>query len=116
MNKEIASEVWKTILEYGQSDHNFKLGETIKYSPSEIRDILVKHDENTEESKKDVRPTLSVKPGWLVAQNRIKELTEGIQRYSDNVQEHYLDIYQYAREIEYQCDIVDYLYTLEVDK
>lgn len=34
------SEIVDILVEYGQHDTKFHLGETIKYSPSEIRDIL----------------------------------------------------------------------------
>jgi len=37
--KKIAS----ILVDVGQSDSKFKLGETIKYSPSEVEDILRKH-------------------------------------------------------------------------
>ena len=33
-------EIYDILLEHGQHDHNFKLGETIKYSPLEIKEIL----------------------------------------------------------------------------
>ena len=40
-------EVWNILIEHGQHDMRFKLGEIIKYSPSEVLDILkeVKTDE-----------------------------------------------------------------------
>lgn len=34
-------EIYDILLEHGQHDHNFKLGETIKYSPLEVKEILV---------------------------------------------------------------------------
>lgn len=38
--KEI-NEIVDYLVDYGQHDHQFKLGETIKYSPSEVRHILL---------------------------------------------------------------------------
>lgn len=32
--------VWATLVEYGQHDKKFHLGDTIMYSPSEVREIL----------------------------------------------------------------------------
>lgn len=39
--QEEIDEIYNILLEYGQHDHVFKLGETIKYSPSEVREILI---------------------------------------------------------------------------
>ena len=39
--QEEIDEIYDILLEHGQHDHNFKLGETIKYSPSEVREILI---------------------------------------------------------------------------
>lgn len=39
--REDIDEIYDILLEHGQHDHNFKLGETIKYSPSEVKDILL---------------------------------------------------------------------------
>lgn len=33
-------EVWNIIVEHGQHDSRFKLGEIIKYSPTEVMEIL----------------------------------------------------------------------------
>lgn len=38
--KEIVNEVVSIITEHGQADKRFKIGETIKYSPSEVEKIL----------------------------------------------------------------------------
>lgn len=38
--QEEIDEIYDILLEHGQHDHNFKLGETIKYSPSEVKEIL----------------------------------------------------------------------------
>jgi hypothetical protein len=35
-----AEDVRNILIEHGQKDHQFKLGETIKYSPTDIYDIL----------------------------------------------------------------------------
>lgn len=43
-------EVWSAIVEHGQHDSQFKLGEIIKYSPSDVKKILETDKEvNTDE-------------------------------------------------------------------
>lgn len=47
-------------------------------------------------------------PAWLVASNRIGELSGAIQRYSDNQPiKHTGNIRTWAREIIAQCDLID---------
>ena len=38
--REEIDEIYDILLEHGQHDRNFKLGETIKYSPCEVKEIL----------------------------------------------------------------------------
>lgn len=97
-------EIYEYLIKYGQSDMKFKLGETIKYDPLEIKEIL---------EKATFKPPLGCKPYWLVADERIHELAEAIARYSINSRKYLSSIKQWAEEISELCNMIDYLGELE---
>ena len=43
MTEELIRKIELILIETGQNDKKFKLGEIIKYSPREVADILRKH-------------------------------------------------------------------------
>lgn len=48
-------DVERILIDYGQSDTRFKLGDIIKYSPTEIKEILIQYREvNMDESKRRI--------------------------------------------------------------
>ncbi len=56
------------------------------------------------------KPPLGCKPGWLVSQERILELSEAIGRYAIAVGTSKTDmIREWATEILLQCDLLDKL-------
>lgn len=56
----------------------------------------------------DVKPPLGVAPYWAVAQARIDELAQAIQRYSHE-RDGYKEIRGWAAEIVEQCDLLHYM-------
>lgn len=45
MTEELIRKIELILIETGQHDKKFKLGEIIKYSPCEVADILRKHND-----------------------------------------------------------------------
>ena len=93
-------EIYEYLINYGQSDRKFHLGEEIKYNPLEIKEIL---------EKATFKPPRGCTPYWYAAENRIHNLAEAITRCSTNSREHLQSIKKWAEEISEQCDMVDYL-------
>ena len=73
MNEAIIEQIYYYLVNYGQSDPKFKLGETIKYSPSEIKRIL-------EEMPKLQKP--SIEYGHVI---NVRNKCEKIRRFLDEV-------------------------------
>ncbi len=46
--EEIAKAVELILIEEGQHDKRFKLGEWIKYTPYEVRELILKHKDKLE--------------------------------------------------------------------
>lgn len=104
MDRKLADEIYSYLVECGQNDHEkFKLGEIIKYTPSEIQDLLYQMPTHAE------KPPLGVYPYWIVYEDRIKDLAGGIIRYSDRLTDRTDAIRLWAKEIEELCDVTDYL-------
>ena len=101
MGKETIKEIYDYLIEVGQKDLKFRLGETIKYSPSEIYEIL-------SNMPKNCKPPIGVKPFWAAAEERIKDLAEAILRYADD-SHNYDMIKKWSNEIYEQCCMVDLL-------
>lgn len=40
LTEETIMAIWGALIEYGNHDHQFRLGDTIKYNPDEVADIL----------------------------------------------------------------------------
>lgn len=49
--EELIRKIELILIETGQHDKRFKLGEIIKYAPSEVSEILMKHIDVLEETK-----------------------------------------------------------------
>ena len=47
--EELIRKIELILIETGQHDHKLKLGEIIRYSPSEVNDILMEHMKELEE-------------------------------------------------------------------
>lgn len=119
MDKKTIQDIWRYLIDCGQSDtEKFKLGDTIRFKPSQVADLLEKMPEDEPEEKVDhkvyPKPPLGVAPYQIVAQGRICDLAEAIARYASEGS--YKPIEKWAREIIEQCSLVEYLKNLEMDE
>ena len=57
-------DVWSVMVERGQRDSRFKLGEIIKYSPAEVMEMLKAADEKASDNRN---------PGWEIAHGMIED-------------------------------------------
>lgn len=104
MDRKLADEIYSYLVECGQNDHGkFKFGEMIKYTPSEIQDLLYQMPTHAE------KPPLGIYPYWIAYGERIKDLAGAIIRYSDRLTNETDTIRLWAKEIEELCDVADYL-------
>ena len=62
-------EVWNIIIEHGQHDSRFKLGEIIKYSPAEVMEIL----KATDNEEADNETGENRKAGWKIAHGMMND-------------------------------------------
>ena len=58
------------------------------------------------EEKRSVKPPLGVKPGWIVAWNRIGDLADAIERQYESSNGDVELVRKFAEEIEMQCQII----------
>lgn len=104
MDKKQADEIYDYLVKCGQNDHEkFEFGEMIKYTPSEIQDLLYQMPTHAG------KPPLGIYPYWIVYGERIKDLAGAIIRYSDRLTDETDTIRLWANEIEELCDVADYL-------
>ena len=103
-----ADKICKYLTDYGQHDKKFKLGELIKYTPIEIRDILKNMpDDNEGEKKVYDKPPIGAAPYHMNAGLRVRELSNAILRYEEGGFMKYADnIMLLAEEIVEQCRFV----------
>ena len=101
MDSKTIQKIREYLIDCGQSDHKFKLGDTIRYTPTEIADLLKKMTED--------KPPLGARPFEIVFSERISELAGAIARYSENLVKDADHIKLWAKEIEELCDVVWYL-------
>ena len=101
MDSKTIEKIRGYLIDCGQSDHKFRLGDIIRYTPTEIADLLKKMPED--------KPPLGARPFEIFFSERIKELAEAIARCSENLVKDTDHIKLWAKEIEELCDVVWYL-------
>lgn len=102
MDSKTIEKIRKYLIDCGQSDPKFRCrGDIIRYSATEIADLLKKMPED--------KPPLGARPFKIVFSERICELATAITIYSDRCTTNADTIKLWAQEIEELCDVVWYL-------
>lgn len=108
MDKQTISKIWKYLVESGQNDTRFKLGDTIRYTPTEVANLLREMPEETVNKPPAHKPPIGVYPYHIGTGNRIEQLAHAILRYQeDGLKRNVKEIRLFAEEIEYLCDFVE---------
>ena len=114
MDIDTIEKIYSYLIEYGQKDNKFKLGDIIQYDPSEIKKILLamptaSKDNSPLGTTSKNKPPLGAKNYFIVAGSRISELAKAIDNYSSNITTQTNIIRKWAEEIVEQCNMVEYL-------
>ena len=84
MDKQTISKIWKYLVECGQNDTRFNLGETIRYTPTEVANLLREMPEETVNKPPAHKPPIGVYPYHIGTGNRIEQLAHAILRYQED--------------------------------
>ena len=106
MDRNTTEKIRRYLNDCGQSDPKFRLGDIIRYTPTEIADLLKKMPEDKPPEDK---PPIGARPFEIVFSERICELATAITIYSDRCTTNADTIKLWAQEIEELCDVVWYL-------
>ena len=108
MDEKTINKICGYLIERGQNTRKFRLGELIRYTPSEIADLLREMPEETVNKPPAHEPPIGVYPYHIGIGNRIEQLAHAILRYQeDGLKRNVKEIRLFAEEIEYLCDFVE---------
>ena len=108
MDEKTINKIYGYLIERGHDTQKFRLNETIRYTPSEIANLLREMPEETVNKPPAHKPPIGVYPYHVVTGNRIEQLAHAILRYQeDGLKRNVKEIRLLTEEIEYLCDFVE---------